>query len=122
MLGQVKGCLYTTPGDRRRCFPILEIYISSSSKETTIPVNLQTTLIKFRIKSGSQCQWLTFLAREVVVKFPRSFLPARLARWRRAHRAGRPPLSHSTGVTTQWHSRVAQGPASAPQPYMIAKP
>jgi hypothetical protein len=24
-------------------------------------VNRQITLIKFRIKSGSQCQWLTFL-------------------------------------------------------------
>jgi len=44
-----------------RCSPILEINISSSSKKTTTPINLQMTLIKFRIKSGSQCQWLTFV-------------------------------------------------------------
>src|SRR5260370_8991779 len=75
MLRQVKSCLYATLADRRRCFPVIEIYISSSSNETTIPVNLQTTLIKFRIKSGSQCQWLTFLG-EVVVKFPRCLLLA----------------------------------------------
>jgi hypothetical protein len=31
------------------------------TKKTTTLVNLQTTLIKFQIKLGSQCQWLTFL-------------------------------------------------------------
>jgi hypothetical protein len=31
------------------------------TKKITTPVNLQTTLIKFQIKLGSQCQWLTFL-------------------------------------------------------------
>src|SRR5260370_39640148 len=72
--------------------------------KATIPVNVQMTLIKFRIKSGSQCQWLTFLGRRSSIARSVKFLPARLARWRRAHEAGREPLSHSTGVTTQGES------------------
>ena len=39
------------------------------TKKITTPVNPQTTLIKFQIKLGSQCQWLTFLG-EVVVSCP----------------------------------------------------
>src|ERR1700730_13078591 len=35
-------------------------------KKTKNSLNLQMTLTKFRIKSGSQCQWLTFPARLVV--------------------------------------------------------
>jgi len=59
----VKSKVVSTPPlpIEMRCSPILEINISSSSKKTTTPINLQMTLIKFRIKSGSQCQWLTFV-------------------------------------------------------------
>jgi hypothetical protein len=46
-----------------------------STKKTTTPVNLQTTLIKFQIKLGSQCQWLTFLG-EVVVSCLRCIILA----------------------------------------------
>jgi hypothetical protein len=45
------------------------------TKKTTTPVNPQTTLIKFQIKLGSQCQWLTFLG-EVVVSCPRCIILA----------------------------------------------
>ena len=48
------------------------------TKKTTTPVNPQTTLIKFQIKLGSQCQWLTFLG-EVVVSCPRYIILAREA-------------------------------------------
>jgi hypothetical protein len=64
------------------------------TKKTTTPVNPQTTLIKFQIKLGSQCQWLTFLG-EVVVSCPRCIILACEAG--RAHDAGREPLSYSTG-------------------------
>jgi hypothetical protein len=45
------------------------------TKKTTTPVNSQRTLIKFQIKLGSQCQWLTFLG-EVVVSCPRCIILA----------------------------------------------
>ena len=79
-------------------------------KKTTNSLNLQMMLTKFRIKSGSQCQWLTFSARLVVNCLRRLILawvtdPTAAASEARTGAAFLP-----NGVTTQREGLLARGP------------
>jgi hypothetical protein len=87
----------------------MEICISYLLSKITNSLNLQMTLTKFWIKSGSQCQRLTFPAR-LVVNCLRCLILTCVTDPTAAVRQGREPLSYPTGVTTQGEGLLAREP------------